>query len=405
MPWTDRIQTPAYISPSGTRFEFQYEDVNMESNKKSGEFVFPEIEGVFIQDLGRSGRKFPFIIYFSGSDYDTQSDAFVDALEETGIGTLEHPKYGTRKVVPTGTIARRDDLLTASNQSVITVTFSETIININFPSSSINEKTDIKNSVNDFNSTTSDQFAETLDIESESESVLLQNDLVEIKDLINSTLEDLITINEEIKTTMDILSDSFDTTVLDLLLNPGGVADQLITIINTPSNIATSAQAMIEGYGSVIDTVLGGFVNSINNYRSSKMVVSSTFGALSLSMLNAEFTNRPQAVDAANRIIYIHDSIGAWIDTNITEFSIQDTDEDYEKLNEIYSKIIGYLIRLSFDLPKEIFINLTEDRQLIELVAELYGDIDMIDFFIQTNELTIDEIEILPLGKQVVYYE
>jgi len=377
----------------------------MESTKKSGEFIFPEIEGVFIQDLGRSGRKFPFIIFFSGPDYDTQSDAFVDALEETGIGTLEHPKYGTRKVVPTGTIARRDDLVTGSNQSIITITFSETITNINFPSSSVNEKTDIKNSVNDFNSDTSDQLAETLDIESESESVLLQNDLIEKKDLINSTLENLTTINEDIKTAMDTVSDSFDTTVLDLIINPGGVADQLITIINTPSNIATSAQAMIEGYGSVIDTIIDGFINSANNYRSSKMIVSASFGALILSMLNAEFFNRPQAVDASNKIIDIHDSISAWMDTNITEFGIQDTGETYDKLNEVYSKIIGYLIRLSFDLPKEIFLILTEDRQLIELVAELYGDIEMIDFFIQTNELTMDEIEILPLGKQVVYYE
>ena len=404
MPWTDRIQTPAYISPSGIRFEFQYENVSMESNKKSGEFIFPEIEGVFIQDLGRSGRKFPFVLFFSGPDHDQESDSFLLALEEIGIGTLEHPLYGTRKVVPTGTIGRRDDLVTGSNQSVITITFSETIIDINFPSSSLNEETDIKNSVSDFNSSTSDQFAETLDIESESESVIIQNDLIEEKDFINTTLENITNTDEDIKIAMDTVSDSFND-IVSGLLDPGGVADQMITIINTPSNVVTSADAMLEGYGSVIDTRIGGVVSSANNYRTSNMIVSSSFGALALSMLNSNFTNRPQAVDAANRIIDIYDSITDWMDTNITAFEIPDTGEIYDNLNQIYSKITGYLIRLSFDLPKKIFIILKEDRQIIELVAELYGDIEMIDFFIETNELTTDEIELLPQGKEVVYFE
>lgn len=405
MAWNDRIQIAAYTSPSGTRFEFQYENIGMESDKKTGEFIFSEIDGQYIQDLGRAGRRFPFIIFFSGPDYDTQSDSFFQALEEKGIGTLEHPLYGTRKVVPTGTITRRDDLITGANQAVFSITFSETIVDINFPSSELNEKTDIQSSVDTLDDSISDQYAEKIDPETESESILIQNDLIEKKDMITETMEVITSINEEIQNAMDIVADAFDSTVLDIVLNPGGVASQMITIINTPSNIITYAEAQIEGYGSVIDTVINGVIETVNDYHNSNMIVSTSFGALCLSMLNADFLYRPQAVSTCNSIIDIYEQITEWMDEQITALGIEETEEAYHNLNQVYSKIVGYLIRLSFDLPKEIILTLQEDRQLIELVAELYGDLDMIDFFIQTNDLTTDEIELLPQGKQVVYYE
>lgn len=405
MPWTDRIQTAAYTSPSGTRFEFQYENVSMESDKKTGTFVFPEVDGQYIQDLGRSGRRFPFTIFFSGSDYDINSDSFFQALEEIGIGTLEHPLYGIRKVIPTGTIKRRDDLVTGANQAAFSVTFSETIVDINFPSSQVNDESDIRNNVDVLNETISDQYEDSLREVSEAESVSLQNDLTDKKNFFTNTLESLTSLNEDIKNAMDTINNSLNDSILDILLDPGGLASQLLTLINTPSNIITTFDAYLEGYGSVIDTYLGSTVDSINNYHNAFLFLSGSMGAVALSMLNAEFTNRPQAIEALEQIEDFNDNITTWIDDNITDLDIPDTGEIYSGMNDIFSKISGYLVRLSFELPKKIYLTLQEDRQLIELVAELYGDLEKIDFFIQTNDLTTDEIELLPLGKEVIYFE
>jgi len=405
MAWSDRIQTAAYTSPSGTRFEFQYENVSMESEKKTGEFIFPEIEGNLVQDLGRAGRRFPFIMFFSGSDYDIESDAFFLALEEQGIGTLEHPLYGTRKVVPTGKIARRDDLITGANQSIFSVTFSETIVDSTFPTSELNQKIDIQNSADSFGSNISIQYSNDLDITSESESTILQNDILAKKDVFTKSLESITKLNDDIDNAMTTISDSIDTSVVDILINPSGIADQIITLANTPSNIATTAIAQIEGYGSVIDIIIGSGVDTINEYNNSLLFASASFGALSLSMLNSEFSNRPEAIEALEKLADIYDNISEWMDDNITDFEIQDTGEIYTSMNQVYSKISGYLVRLSFELPKEIHLTLTEDRNIIELTSELYNNLDMLDFFIQTNNLTTDEIELLPLGKEVIYYE
>lgn len=405
MSWQDRIQIAAYISPSGVRFEFQYENVSMSVDKKIGEYTFPEIDGSFIQDLGRNGRRFPFVIFFSGEDYDLASDLFFEALEEIGIGTLEHPLYGTRKVIPTGTITRADNLVTAANQAAFRITFTETIEDITFPSSELNQETDIKNSLDNLNFNTSSQYEGSIVPETESENAILQQDLREKKTIIEQTLENLTQLNEDIENAFDTISDSLDDNIVNLLIDPGGVADQFITLINTPANVVTNATAYIDGYGDAINTIFNAIVDTPNKFWNSLLNIASLFGALDFSMTNSEFLYRPEALNAVDSIIEIQNGITSWMDDKITELDISDTGEIYDSMMELYSITVAYLVRLSFDLPKEIFITLQEERNIIELVSELYGDIEKIDFFIETNDLTCDQIEILPIGKKVVYYE
>lgn len=405
MSWQDRIQTAAYISPSGARFEFQYENVSMSVDKKIGEYTFPEIDGSFIQDLGRNGRRFPFVIFFSGEDYDLASDIFFEALEEIGIGTLEHPMYGTRKVIPTGTITRADNLVTAANQAAFRVAFTETIEDITFPSSDLNQETEIKTSLDDLNFNTSAQYSGSIVPETESENAILQQDLREKKTQIEQFLENITQLNEDIDNAFNTISDSLDNNIINLLTDPEGVADQFITLINTPANVITNATTFIQGYGDATRNIIGAIIDTPNKFFNSLLNIFSLFGALNFAMTNTEFNYRPEAIDAADSIVDLQDDISNWLDGKIVELEINDTGEAYDSLMELYSKTISYLIRLSFDLPKEIFITLQEERNIIELVSELYGDIGKIDFFIQTNDLTCDEIEILSIRKQVVYYE
>ena len=57
-----------------------------------------------------------------------EADTFEGMLIEKGVGELQHPAYGTVKVVPTGGISREDDLIDRLNESTVTVTFTETIV-------------------------------------------------------------------------------------------------------------------------------------------------------------------------------------------------------------------------------------------------------------------------------------
>ena len=106
MAWNERIREAAYTSPSGTRLLFSYENVAMSVDKKTAAFDFPDANGTYIQDLGHTGRKYALRMFFWGNDYDLEADAFEAALLEQGTGKLEHPIYGTKNVVPFGSIKR-----------------------------------------------------------------------------------------------------------------------------------------------------------------------------------------------------------------------------------------------------------------------------------------------------------
>jgi len=405
MAWKDRIQAAVYISPSGLRFDFLYENVSMSADKKTGEFDFPDIDGIYVQDLGVSGRKFPFIIFFSGDDYDIIADSFFQALEERGIGTLEHPVYKTRKVVPTGTITRRDDLVTAANQAAFNVTFTETIEDINFPSSQISQENIIQSDLDNLNVNTSSNYSGNIFSQTETQNAVLQNDLLDKKNIIEKALDDLKQLNEDIENAFDQVSESFDNNLINLFTDPEGISDQFITLINTPANVISSGVSFIQGYGNAISTIIDGIVDTPGKFFNSLLSIASLFGALNFSMTNSEFTNRPEALNAINDIIEVKENIDLYIDDKNNELEISDTGEIYDSLNQLFNSTISFLIDLSFDLPKEIFITLDSDRNIVELTSELYGDLEKLDFLITTNNLNYDELEILPTGKRIVYYE
>ena len=64
------------------------------------------------------------------------------------------------------------------------------------------------------------------------------------------------------------------------------------------------------------------------------------------------------------------------------------------------------LIENSFSLPSVKIIKLDRDRQVVELLCQLYGEdgFNRMDEFINDNALTADEIVCLPMGREVKYY-
>ena len=64
MPWDTRLREAAYISPSGIRTLFDYENVRKTVEKKTTGFDFPDADGTLVQDLGHTGRRYPLRIFF-----------------------------------------------------------------------------------------------------------------------------------------------------------------------------------------------------------------------------------------------------------------------------------------------------------------------------------------------------
>jgi hypothetical protein len=78
----------------------------------------------------------------------------------------------------------------------------------------------------------------------------------------------------------------------------------------------------------------------------------------------------------------------------------------YLLLVQLINKSIQLILTSCFALPMKRTIKLDRDRNFIELCAELYGTVDdsYLDRLIIENNLNVDELEIIPMGREVTYY-
>jgi hypothetical protein len=400
MTWDDRLKEAAYTPPSGTRLTFDFEDVSRESDKKTTVFTFPDRDGAFVQDLGLGGRRYPMRVIF------------YDALEEKGGGVLEHPAYGRKEVVPTGTIRQRDDLKTAANQAIIEVTFWESIFDLTFPNASTSATSATDAAIEGFASAAPLQFADTLSLVTSSEKAGFISKFTAGLDATRSALLAVATTDEATGRQFDALYDTITTNISALIETPATLAAGVIELIRLPAQVSASIESKINAYATLIDGLTSvSFVTSFdsqpdNAFIGDQLLADAAHIALIESTILSEFMTRPGAIAAAENIAASYVVVTDWADTNRAVLGLIDTGETYQALVSATSVATGRLVDISFTLLQERIFTLQSPRTPLDLVAELYGELDpKLDFFINSNSLVGTELIEVPAGREIKFYE
>ena len=413
MAWQDRLAQAAYTTPSGQRLTFLYENVRKSFDKKTSAFDFPDAVGTFIQDNGRSGRRLPLRIFFSGDDYDLDTNDFEVGLAEIGRGKLEHPIYGTLDVVPFGTINRRDDLKTAANQAILEVTFWETI-DILFPSAQADPGAEVLTAVNEYNAATAEQFEEVLDIDTAVEEATFQNQYQLVLDIAQSILQDIADAQDDVRQEFNAIFESINAGIETLVEDPLTLAFQTTIFLQTPAKAIESIRARLDAYSNLATSIIGaeGSVRTpgldsqeANAFQNDDLFVSTAVTGAITSVVNNQFETKPEALSAAEEILDLASAVTVWRDANYESLGLIDTGGSYQQFQEAVALTAGFLVEISFSLKQERSIVLTHSRTIVDVVAELYGTVDeFLDFLITSNNLTGSEILELPAGKKIVYF-
>lgn len=468
--WIDRLAPAAYTPPSGLRITFDYEDQNTGADKKTSAHEFPDANGVLVQDHGLGARRFPSRIFFSGPDHDKQAAVFEAAIQETGRGVLETPLYGEHEVVPFGKYRRFDLLVRGANQTVFEVMFLKTIGAVyplfeedaasavqsaldlfgdagaaEFASAlqqtSVSETQGILDTINGL----VDQVGEGLD------------KVAAVQQVVADQFEDIIsTIDNTIDTLVaQPLTLAFETK--RLIQTPAtalaNITDRLTSYGNLASNIFGASNAVSDpggpgGKGPRIDanTGVGNDAEGPNRFHCRSLFAMNYVAGSTLSTLftntdtagtsgvpaiqrqqadadrtdvaaQNKFESSTQALDAAALVLEQLDALVTWRDENfqalagdsgdfISTPSNTDQGGAIEALQRAVGLGAGFLIQLSFALPRERTVVLTAPRTFLDLCWELKGTIvdNELDFLIDSNDLSGDEIFELPVGREMVYY-
>lgn len=457
MAWTDEISEAVYTAPSGKRIVFGYESaLNRSTPLKTAEHNFPDVDGAEIQSLGLGGKKFPMTAIFSGGECLSLADAFEAALCERGYGTLEHPIYGKHTVVPTGTIERTDDLVSALNESRVKITFSETLTE-SLPLSKLAAEDALDAAMNKYENAASSSFLDlivtgTVDDELQLQGVMRTQDNSLFKGIAKlcekcsniTEKQSLLQRLNEFKLNVTNWVSKVDT----LASKAQEIATVVIKTARLPSEIAIGAMAKVEGYSSVIKDFLNNAkkdpvgANAIKNqYAATSTMVGAMVASLSYGVAKSAKEGASESAGSSGSLSSVSSSGGSgnvagiqanagkilsrgdvfaiadavtaqfeiyknYIDSQVAKNAFVDTGESYEAVLETVIKSVQMLHEVAFDLPMARTIKLGKDRQLYELLCELYGKqgFDRVDEFIMDNGLNADEIELIPMGREVRYY-
>ena len=427
-----------YTSPSGKEFSFVFDNVSKETDLKTAIFTFPEKDGAYVQSLGRGGRRFPLTCIFTGELCMQKADEFEAALEERGIGSLRHPVYGTRAVVPTGTIKREDGLVTEVNTSTVTVTFSETNTDKEILQSVTESSSDITAAAEVFVDNAIDEFAASISLTSAPEVLQVENLCKDSAKIICDNIDnfaDMVATKKNFNLN-DITNGAYKA--MRKIVNSAtapindirGYAATVLKLMRLPATIVCMPGEIITAYANMVRDIVKKFKNDPfgekkvrNQYAVMKLSLQgaicaicegTTFACGQSSSSSAGgssdgsqdgFSSREDAITAAEKVQEIFEAVKEKLDSEVGKDVLIETSESYSALLEVYQKTVALVLNTAFSLRKRRVIVLGRDRQIIELLAELYGDIDShIDEFIIDNNLMLDELKVLPMGKEVAYY-
>jgi len=400
MPWQDRVREAAYNSPSGTRIVFDYENVRKSFDKKTTGFDFPDADGTYVQDLGNTGRRYPLRIFFWGDNHDLDAESFDQALRERGTGKLEHPLYGTVNVVPFGTITQRDDLKTAANQSIIEVTFWETI-GLIYPASQTDPARSVLSAVDEYNIAAAAEFELDTDLDSAVEQASFKNSYRALLNKAQAGLQTIADVQKNVEDEFNAIYDSINQGIDILVAQPLELAFQTTLLLQSHARALTNITARLDAYKNLESSLISGEGSvespgqdptSSNTIHTKELYASTYITGSIVSVVNNQFATKNEALEAAEAILIQFDEVVAWRDNNFESLEEIDTGSAYQQLQEAVALTAGFLVEISFTLKQERRLKLVRNRTIIDLVGELYGSVDdQLDFFINSNDLSGSE--------------
>ena len=441
------IQEARYTSPSGREAVFAWEAAKRKTELKTGVYTFPGMDGAHVQHQGAGAKSFPLVCIFNGVDGMEKADAFEAMLIERGIAELQHPLYGTLKVVPTGNIERDDDPVNRNGESVVSVTFTETITDEETATLSETAADAIEDEYENFSEAAAIDFASDIDTENIGDRLEIRSALeAQTQGIIESlesvaaadkkTFADWQATAKELKdSTKKLYSKGLSVAgkVESVYVKGLNIARLTLRLMKLPSDLAVSLAEKIKGYSTLTAILINQYKN--DPFGSEKITAAYATARLALTgavasiasgsaLTIAEITastgatkstgtvsrsagvaSRESALAVADNVADFLKTVTGFMDAKIGQNVFVDADSaSYYSLCGIVDFSIQLILNSSFSLPMKKTIALDRNRQVVELCAQLYGTTDNLDEFITQNNFSIDEMELLPMGRKVSYY-
>jgi hypothetical protein len=174
-------------------------------------------------------------------------------------------------------------------------------------------------------------------------------------------------------------------------------------------------QVIFMAYDDLLTEIENLNIETQDAAQSKEFSLLNIFFGLANSILSAEFETRVSVISAIENLTAGFQQILNALDEIQEKFSDGTIDkqffcqtENYQQVYNIFADCIRYLLSLFFSLQSERRFTLKIDRSPIEITVSEYGSLgdndENYNIFLKSNQLSGDEILLLPAGREVVIY-
>jgi hypothetical protein len=407
MSYQDRLQQLVYTSPSGKEFTLRFTETTRERGKKAPINEFPNQNQGGVQDLGQTTPRYPVNCYIDGADYDLTADRFWQALNESGPGQLQHPRYGVIPVLPTS-IRQVEQFIDGAGRATFEIDFVQADeISLEYPRTAALASASVSASVDAAGADIGESLAD-VEIEEPGRLAALKDSVLNGLDAAKGAFDAVTGFTDDARQAINSTVQAITTEIDALIQAPQDLAESLLSLYRLPADVVSDVGAKINGYAAILDTLIDAAISTTNRYGElfgligAADVNSASIAAAEASASGVSVT-RARAIDAALALKNIADRQAAAIEA-IGALDYQ----SYYATRRALTLALDALIQTSLSLPAERVHITTEDITPIELVYQLYGaDADlerMTDRIIDYNGLTGESIILIPAGTEVRWY-
>jgi hypothetical protein len=424
MSWENELKEEIrFTSPSGKEFSALWRDNPRSFERKLGQFNPPSFSGTVVQDLGPKSWLYPLTFYFDGPFHNKTANEFTDALyNESGQWEVIHPVKG-----PLGLqLVSIKELISPVENGNYTAFESEWIEPAN-QTRIISVEETITTLLSSIIGAIEDGFliAQQLksDIYSGIQAVLNTfNAIVNFMDTITRELASLNAIvldaYDSARSSFDNAIDTFDKDNFSESIN--AVFEQVVNLSLAPlaatSDFMSRFNANLELIESIIDLAPATVTDDdYNTVITQEMGVTVALIAIAQIVATSEFSSRADVIAAIDNLTNIFNDTISALDEIQDGFSGLYIDQQYFSqtktytgLMNIYALSIQALMKIFLSIKAEKRFTLARPRSPLEITVTEYGSLgendENYDLFIKSNQLSGNDILLLPAGREVVVY-
>lgn len=421
MSWENELRPYIeFTSPDGNFYIASWINNERSVEKKLGMFDPPNFDGTLVQDLKTKSVLYPLDVFFDGINHNKDANNFFESMGEVGQWEIIHPIHGSL-ALQLVSCTQIDDPVGNGNYTAfktnwiapanITILLTPDELSNSIIANALIFAEDMLLQLQQLLVSTYSSIQATI------------NTLNKIANFMDNTIKSLTALSAEIQESYIAQRAAFDNALDNYGIDntdSNDVSSALIDLSYTTLEISTNFSERFSAYNSLFED-LSVLTPTTTTREDLNRVITQEFGIFIILLTIAriigtsEFETRSEIISAIENISSIFNSAITVLENAQNNFSTLDIDfqffsvsQAYTSLINIYTLCIKFLLSQFYNLQAEKKFTLKNARSPIEITVTEYGDLgeneENYDLFLTSNNLSGNDILLLPAGKEVVVY-